>query len=93
MLNYDKTGIIYSVVFAVTADSASVAPIPRIEDQGAIVQELNNTLFMLSVYAREFSCKTVVFTTTPSIIALSKTLGHTVVTNTRYCWLPFLTLE
>ena len=32
ILNYDKTGIIYSVVFAVTADSASVAPIPRIED-------------------------------------------------------------
>ncbi|OAO15268.1 glycosyl transferase [Blastocystis sp. ATCC 50177/Nand II] len=82
ILNYDKTGIIYSVVFAVTADSAS----------GAIVQELDNTLFMLSVYAREFSCKTVVFTTTPSIIALSKTLGHTVVTNTRVnrYGLPFI---
>ena len=32
ILNYDKTGIVYSVVFAVTADSASVALIPRIED-------------------------------------------------------------
>lgn len=32
IINYDETGNIYSVVFAVTADSASVAPILRIDD-------------------------------------------------------------
>lgn len=39
---------------------------------------------MLSMYAREFKCITVVFTSTPSIIQYAISLGHTVVTHTKY---------
>ena len=38
---------------------------------------------MMSVYAAEYSCKTVVFTSTPFIIDYATHLGHTVVTHTR----------
>ena len=46
--------------------------------------DVRNTLTMLALYTHEFSCRVVVFTSTPAIIDFSTSLGHTVITNTRY---------
>lgn len=46
--------------------------------------DLRNTLTMLALYVREFSCRVVVFTSTPVIIEFATSLGHTVITNTRF---------
>ena len=46
--------------------------------------DVRNTLTMLALYVREFSCRVVVFTSTPVIIEYATSLGHTVITNTRF---------
>lgn len=39
------------------------------------------------MYARKFKCITVVFTSTPTIIEYATSLGHTVVTHTKYLFI------
>ena len=72
VINYRKGNHRFLVVFSITVDlKTDVIPVG-----------VENTMHMLSVYAKTADCHTVVFTSTPIVISLAISLGHTVVTNT-----------
>ena len=62
----------------------------RPKPKDSILVEVKNTMHMLSVYAKEFDCHTVVFTSTPIVIEYATSLGHTIVTNTSFLILWWL---
>ena len=62
-----------------------------LKPKNSILMEVKNTMHMLSVYAKEHDCHTVIFTSTPIVISYAVSLGHTVVTNTSFLLCSFFT--